>query len=237
MLIIPAIDLLQGKVVRLYKGKKDSSKVYSPNPLEVALKWKEMGASLIHVVDLDAAFGDGDNLGIIKNIIDIGIDIQVGGGINTVEKASQIIDMGAKRLTVGSGATDDDFLSELLKMFSSKVGVSVDVLEGKFMKSGWQEQTDYQFLDVIYYLIDKGVEWIVYTDISRDGTMEGANLEEVRRLKTIIKGTNFILSGGISSYQDLQNINKDIPFIWGVIVGKALYEGCIDLREAIRSLK
>ena len=237
MLIIPAIDLLGRKVVRLYKGKKSTSKVYSIDPPHVAQRWKEYGASWIHIVDLDASFGEGDNLSVIKEIIDVGVNVQVGGGIRSFKKVSKVIKLGAKRLIIGTKATEGKFLDTILKVFPNKIGVSVDVLEGKCMKAGWLKDSDYEFLDFIEYLVAKRVKWIIYTDINRDGTLGGINLQEIEKLKAIdTKGCHIIVSGGISSLQDLFRI-KELGFIYGVILGRALYEGLIDLKEAIDSLK
>ncbi len=236
MLIIPAIDLIEGEVVRLKEGKKDTRKVYSLNPVDTAKTFSAQGAELIHVIDLDAAFDQGDNFEVIKNIINAGFNLQVGGGIRSLDRASRLIDMGVKRIIIGSKATDENFLTVLVKAFGERLAVSVDVLEGKFMKSGWQQESGYEFLDFVEYLIGKGVEWIIYTDISRDGTLAGVDLEGIRKLNDI-KGANFIVSGGVSSLDDILTINKQFPFIKGVITGKAIYEGYIDLEKAINSLK
>lgn len=236
MLIIPAIDLLDGKVVRLHKGMKNTATVYSDNALDIALKWKKAGAELIHVIDLDAAFSQGDNLEIIKKIIDNGFRIQVGGGIRTIEKAQQLIDAGVERIIIGTKATDDVFLTQLLEKFGSKVAVGVDVLKGTFMQSGWEDKSGYEFMDFVNYLVAKGVKCIIYTDISRDGTLEGLNCEEPMRLKNL-KDVEIILSGGASSLDEFKKIKENLSFVYGIISGKALYENRIDLKEAVQLLK
>ena len=232
MLIIPAIDLLEGKVVRLYKGVKSNCKIYSTDPVQTAKYWQSEGANLIHIVDLDAAFGQGDNLEIIKRIIDTGIKVQVGGGIRSFKKFAKVLHSGADRVIISTKAFDRVFLNTVINFCKSDyLGISVDVLDGKIMKAGWQEKSDYDFLDFIDYLCNKGVKWIIYTDINRDGTLKGVNIDAVRKLKRF-KKVNFIVSGGISSLDDIKKLRSETPFIKGIILGKALYEKCIDLKEA-----
>mgnify|MGYP000436245303 CR=1 FL=1 len=233
MIVIPALDLLDGKAVRLYKGKKEYCKVYADNPLCIVKKWKEEGAKLIHIVDLNAAFGEGDNMRIIKKIIKEKINIEIGGGIRNIKKAKEFIDLGVKRIIIGSKITDRYFLSQLIKNFSQKIAVSIDVFRGRFMRLGWRKNSGYSVSEIISYVIAQGVKWIIYTDIHRDGTLKGVN---INRLKPLIKykDVNFIISGGINSIKDIILIKKQIPFIKGVIIGKALYENHISLKEALR---
>ncbi|MCM8773613.1 MAG: 1-(5-phosphoribosyl)-5-[(5-phosphoribosylamino)methylideneamino]imidazole-4-carboxamide isomerase [Candidatus Omnitrophica bacterium] len=236
MLVIPAIDIRKGRVVRLYQGKRDREKIYSLNPCSVAKRWKEEGASILHIIDLDAAFGEGDNLDLIGELIKLGIDIQLGGGLRSLKKIDYVISMGVKRVIIGSKATEPNFLKEVVNIFKEKIAVGVDVLDGKVMTLGWEERSQFSLRDYILYLKDEGVKWIVYTDISRDGTLLGIEASNLRDLK-VMEGLNVIFSGGISSQDDLKIIKEKIPFIQGVIIGKALYEGLIDLREAIKLLK
>jgi phosphoribosylformimino-5-aminoimidazole carboxamide ribotide isomerase len=222
--IIPAIDLLGGKVVRLYKGRKDDNKIYSHDPLKVAQKWYNQGAKLIHLVDLDAAFGEGDNYRWIKEIADSGLPIEVGGGLRDLETVEHYLKIGIKRVVIGSKAVDDAFLSKVIKRFGRKVAVGVDVKNDKVMIKGWQDSGGYSKQEFIKYLASKGVSWIIYTDISRDGTLSGLNYHGIKELADF-KGLNFIASGGVSSLEDIEKINRDFSFIKGVIVGKALYQG------------
>ncbi|MFH1768275.1 MAG: 1-(5-phosphoribosyl)-5-[(5-phosphoribosylamino)methylideneamino] imidazole-4-carboxamide isomerase [Candidatus Omnitrophota bacterium] len=234
MLIIPAIDLLGGKVVRLYKGDKNNCKVYNNDPLAVAQEWKDKGASLLHVVDLDAAFGDGNNLDKIKGIVELGIEVQVGGGLRSFKKITEVMKIGVKRIIIGTKAKEPIFLKTAREFCSPDViGVSVDILDGKLMDSGWLNRTDYDFFDYIDYLKDNRIKWIVYTNISRDGTLSGIDLEEIKKVSRVVN-INCIVSGGISSLADISNIKREFPSAWGVIVGKALYEGYIDLEAANR---
>jgi len=242
MLVIPAIDLWEGKVVRFLKGNPVESTVYSDNPLQVAGEWKAKGANLLHLVDLSAALGQEDNSRIIAKILEeVDIEVEVGGGIRDIEKAKRLISLGAARIIVGTRSLEDKFLKDLIKAVGAKrVAVSVDTIGSKVAVKGWQEKTSFEALDFIKTLIEKRVKWIIYTDISRDGTLEGLNLEPVKEFSSFSakggsasggKGANIIISGGVSSFEDIKKIKEETPFIWGVIVGKALYERRIDLES------
>ncbi len=232
-MIIPAIDLYQGNVVRLLKGNPRDCVVYSDNPVEVAIGWKKQGATLLHVVDLSAALGDGDNMSLIEAIItQAKIKIEVGGGIRDIEKAKRLIALGVERIIIGTKATKKGFLEELIAAFgSSKIAASVDIVDGVVAVEGWQRKTSHHFIEFIHELMAKGVRWMIYTDISRDGTLEGVNIEQAKQL-SIFKEMNIILSGGVSDVHDLASIQAQLPFMWGVISGKALYEGKIDFIRA-----
>ena len=232
MLIIPAIDLLDGKVVRLYKGKRENCKIYDNNPIRIVKRWRKYGVKLIHVVDLNAAFACGDNLNVISKILKEGIEVQIGGGIRTTEKAEKLIKLGAKRIVIGSKIIDKEFLSTITKRFSAKIAASIDVLRGKFMVSGWQSSSGYSAKEIIAYVIKQKIKWIIYTDISRDGTLKGINLNTIKQLAKY-KNVNFIISGGINSINDIIAIKKHTPFIKGIIIGKAIYENRIDLKDAL----
>ncbi len=236
MLIIPAIDLMNGKVVRLLQGDKNSCKKYSDSPVDTAREWKKCGAKLIHVVDLDAAFSSGDNLRVIADIAKCGADIEVGGGIRSIEKAQAVLDAGAARIIIGTKATEPEFLESLIKIFPCKVGIGVDALAGKVMKSGWEKETGLDFMGFVKDLAARGVDWIEYTDISRDGTLAGINLEEAKKLEPV-RNVNFIISGGVSSEDDISLIRDKLSFIRGVILGKSLYEGKIDLSRVIKKFQ
>ena len=233
MLIIPAIDLYQGKVVRLFKGDISRSKIYSADTVETAKKWQAQGAKLLHVVDLSAAFEQGDNLAFIENIIkSVKVKVEVGGGIRDLARAKTIISFGAERVIIGTKGLNDNFLTQILKVVGSeKLAVGVDVKESFVAVKGWQEKTTVNYLEFIDHLKTKGVKWVIYTDISRDGTLEGINLKNLKQL-SIYKDINLIISGGVSSLEDIKNIKKHTPFIWGAIIGKALYEDKISLYQA-----
>ncbi|MCM8756719.1 MAG: HisA/HisF-related TIM barrel protein, partial [Candidatus Omnitrophica bacterium] len=147
MLVIPAIDIRKGKAVRLYQGKRDKEKVYSLDSYSVAKRWKEEGASILHIVDLDAAFGEGDNLDLIGKIIELGVDIQLGGGLRSLKKIDYVISMGVKRVIIGSKATEPDFLKEAVNIFKDKIAVGVDVLDDKVMILGWDKRSQFSLRD------------------------------------------------------------------------------------------
>lgn len=234
MKLIPAIDLWDGKVVRLKRGDPYLSTVYSDNPVEIAKKWEKEGAQLLHLVDLSAALGEKkDNFDIIKEILsELNIPIEVGGGIRSLDKAKQLILLGAERIVIGTGSTDENFLDSLLKNFGTdKIAIGLDLLGSALSVEGWKLRTTINGYDFVNYLIDKGLKWIIYTDISRDGTLEGPNVTGIKSFSRFEK-INFIASGGVSALEDLKLLQQDVPFIWGVIVGKAIYEGKFTIEQA-----
>ena len=240
MLVIPAIDLWEGKVVRFLKGNPADSTVYSDNPVQVAKEWKAKGAELLHLVDLSAALGQEDNLEIIAKILEeVDIKVEVGGGIRDIKKAKKLVSLGAQRVIVGTKSLEDKFLKDLTRAVGlEKIAVSVDTIDSRVAIKGWQEKTSLEALDFIKSLIRKGIKWIIYTDISRDGTLEGLNLEPIKEFSSFFPSgsaksgeANIIISGGVSTLDDIKRIRQETPFIWGVIVGKALYEKRMDFEN------
>lgn len=234
MTIIPAIDLWEGKVVRFKRGEPQFSTEYSNNPFKIAEKWQAAGAKLLHLVDLSCALGKGDNLEIIKKIITAKVvKVEVGGGIRSLAKAQELISLGAQRVVIGTKSLDENFLDSIIKSLGrEKVAVGVDVINNTVALDGWRRKTTLNYFDFIRFLRDKGVKWVIYTDISKDGMLCGIDTEELKGFAGF-KDMNFILSGGVASLDDLVKIKQNAPFIRGVIIGKALYEGKIDLAEAI----
>ncbi|MDD4955399.1 MAG: 1-(5-phosphoribosyl)-5-[(5-phosphoribosylamino)methylideneamino]imidazole-4-carboxamide isomerase [Candidatus Omnitrophica bacterium] len=237
MLIIPAIDLYKGKVVRFVKGDPVHSTVYSDDPLLAACNWVKEGAEVLHIVDLSAALGEADNADIIEQIIkEINVDIEVGGGIRDVKKALRFKKAGAKRIIVGTKSLEDKFLKELLSALGrDSLAVSVDTKEGFVATHGWQDKSKLKPIEFIEHLSLSGIKWVIYTDISRDGTLEGLNFKALKEL-AVFKDINFIASGGVSSLNDIKEVKDKLPFIWGIISGKALYDKKIDLKAAISIL-
>ena len=233
MKIIPAIDLLDGKVVRLKKGDPNLSTVYGDDPLAMAKKWQQEGAEILHLVDLSAALGQGSNAAIVEEITkNIDVPVQMGGGIRSIERAKSLVSVGVQRIVVGTKSLDGAFLDSLLKEIGpKKLAIGLDLLGGKLAVQGWQSTTDIKGIDFVNSLRDKGIEWIIHTDISRDGTLQGPNLEEVQAF-ACLEGMNVIASGGVSSLEDLKQLKEKAPSLWGVIVGKALYEGKFNVSEA-----
>ncbi|MCF7870750.1 MAG: 1-(5-phosphoribosyl)-5-[(5-phosphoribosylamino)methylideneamino]imidazole-4-carboxamide isomerase [Candidatus Omnitrophica bacterium] len=233
MIIIPAIDLYQKKVVRLTKGDKSNRKIYSRDPVSLAKKWQQEGADWIHLVDLSAAFSEGDNKEIIANIVsELSIPVEVGGGIRSLDRVKELISIGAERLILGTKAVDPGFLKKALKIGGSKIAAAVDEAKGKLAIKGWQKNTDLPIMQYLKYLKDQGVGWVIYTDISRDGTLEGFNLGRIKELSEASQ-FNLIFSGGVSSLEDIKKLKETAPEAAGVIVGKALYEQKFSLKEAI----
>lgn len=239
MIIIPAIDLKDGCVVRLFQGKFNKEKVYSKDPVKTAKHWVRQGAKLIHIVDLDGASkGLPVNLDIVEAIVkESGVKIEFGGGVRKIETIKQILDKGVFRVVLGTkAAQDSDFLKEAFKKFKDKVIVSIDALNGKVLIKGWQEPSDsLEALVLAKQIKEVGFKEIIYTDISKDGTLTGPNIAAV---KNLIKetGLNVISSGGISSLKDIRSLKLlEKKGVTGIIVGKALYEGKFTLTEALRT--
>jgi len=236
MKIIPAIDIKEGKVVRLTRGDFTRLKVYSAAPEEVAQKWQREGAELIHVVDLDGALtGRRKNLGSLKNICTVlKVPIQFGGGLRSMQSVEEIFKAGIKRAVLGTKALDLKLLKQLVKKYGDRIVVGLDVRDGIIQIHGWKKQVKVVEFGSFCKEIERiGVRHVVYTDVSRDGTLLGLN---VPSLDKIFKATkiNVIVSGGISTLDDLRMLKKmKYPNLWGVIVGKALYEKRFTLPEAI----
>lgn len=231
MIIYPAIDIKGGKCVRLTQGLKDQEKVYYDWPQEVARLWQEKGARWLHVVDLDGAFGGRvRNYEIVKEMVTSAtIPIQIGGGIRSLENIEAWLALGIKRVILGTKALEDPvMLKEALKRFSEEIVVSIDAKNGLVTTEGWVKTSSIKAVDFARKLEAQGVRRIVYTDISRDGMLSGPNFEALENLKGAV-GLEIIASGGISSLKDLTALQR--MGIEGAIVGKALYEGRIDLAE------
>lgn len=240
MKIIPAIDIKGGQCVRLYQGQMDQETVYSDNPLEVAHRWADAGAEMLHIVDLDGAVeGAPVNSNIICQIISsLKIPVQVGGGIREIPTAGKYIDNGAARVVLGTAAVNYTGLVQFLaEAFPRKIVVSIDASEGMVAIRGWQEVTNMSAIAVAKRFEDAPISAIVFTDISRDGTLAGPNVESIESLSKNVK-VPVIASGGVSGIKDIEELLtiKD-PGLEGVIVGKAIYSGAIDLKEAIARTK
>ena len=236
MELIPAIDLMDGCCVRLYKGEKDKKQVFSDNPPEMALNFQNRGASRLHIVDLDGAFsGDVKNFPVIENIIkNINIPIQVGGGIRDKEKITKLVDIGVDRIILGTKAfSDEGFLKECLEEFGDKIVVGVDVRDRKVSIKGWTETSDTEINDFVSKLEKLGLERIIVTDISKDGSLQGPNVELIKEIMSTTD-MKMILSGGISSLDDLESVKKITHDNFdGVIVGTSLYKKKFTLEQAL----
>jgi phosphoribosylformimino-5-aminoimidazole carboxamide ribotide isomerase len=240
MIIIPAVDIKNGKCVRLMQGRQDLETIFSDDPAEMAKKWGEEGAELIHVVDLDGAFEkQPKNLDLIKRLIgDVGAPIQVGGGIRNKHTIGLFLEIGAKRVIIGTEAMKQpELVKEACKEFPGRIVVGIDARNGMVAIEGWTQTTGIHAIDLARQFEDSGVAAINFTDIDRDGMQTGPNIEETRRLAEAVS-IPVIASGGVSTLADIKNI---IPLstigVVGIITGKALYSGTLNLREAIALTK
>ena len=239
MLVIPAIDLKDGQAVRLYKGDYNQKTVYSNNPEELAKEFETMGAKWLHVVDLDGA-KDGKciNLETIRKIKQTtNMSLELGGGIRNMETVALYLDVvGIDRVILGTAAINDpQFLKEAISKYGAKkIVVGVDVKNGYVSTSGWLKTSDVPYLDFIKELEKIGVEYIVVTDISKDGTLQGPNFKMYEQIASVSK-INFVVSGGIKDKQNILDVAK--KDYYACIVGKAYYEGKVDLKEVIACLQ
>lgn len=238
MLVIPAIDLKDGNCVRLLQGRKEDVTVYSDEPASMAKHWAQMGAELLHVVDLDGAFtGDQKNFDEIRAIRKaIDIPIEVGGGIRDLRRIEQLIALGVDRVIVGTAAAGDpDMVRSASDKYPGKVLVGIDAKDGKVAIKGWVEVTELGAIDFAMKMRNAGTAGIIYTDISRDGMLTGPNIEAMAMM---VKAVDIpvIASGGVSDIDDVKQLMQ-IENLWGVITGKALYSGALDLKKAIEITK
>lgn len=233
MKIYPAIDIRGGNAVRLLQGDYDRETVYSLNPVEVARKFKEAGATCLHVVDLDGALeGDLINKDIIKRIVsETGLYVEAGGGVRSLQRIEQYLSVGVSRVILGSAAAENfTLVVDAVKFFGGKVAVGVDAKDGKVAVHGWKKVTDIDAVDFCRKLREVGLHTVIYTDISRDGMLGGANLAAYEELVKI-KGLRIIASGGISGTDEIKKLTA--MNVRGVVLGKALYDGVLDLKKTI----
>ena len=231
MKIIPAIDLMEGKVVRLYKGNPNKKTIYSEDPIETAKKWESAGADMIHLVDLDATLGLGSNFDILRNIVEsIKIPVQIAGGLRNEKTIEEALGF-AKRVVVGTLAFKDKItLENLLATYGTeRLVISVDHNDGLIVVNGWQDTTKTPLIDAVNDFRKMGFSEYLSTSIVRDGTLQGPDLESLKMVNEI-DGVNLIVSGGISNIEDVIKVKEMNPF--GVILGKALYENQITIEEA-----
>jgi phosphoribosylformimino-5-aminoimidazole carboxamide ribotide isomerase len=235
VILYPAIDISEGKAVRLVQGHFDEKTVYQDDPFEAARSWVEAGARFLHVVDLDGArYGAPRNLHHVERIVhELGTPVQLGGGLRALPAVRDALRAGVARVILGTAAyTDIDFLDEVVGAYGEKVVVSVDARGGFVTTKGWTETTQMPATDVIERLRSRGVKQFVYSNVDRDGMLEGIDLDEVRRVAQVVRG-RFIYSGGIGSLDDLRGLValRQVNLA-GVIVGKALYEHRFTVADA-----
>jgi phosphoribosylformimino-5-aminoimidazole carboxamide ribotide isomerase len=235
MKIFPAIDIKDKKCVRLVKGDFDNKTEYEISPLDQASKYKDHGFKNLHIVDLDGALtGETVNLDIVNEIVSkLDLKIEIGGGIRNFESIQKYTDVGVEKIILGSAAIKDkNFLKQACKNFPNKIALGLDAKDGYLSVSGWKENSNQLTLDFLKEVNDYGVSRLIYTDINRDGTKQSPNFEETAKVAEI---SNYpvIISGGVSSINDIKKA-KNLKNIEGIIVGKAIYDGDIDLKDLVK---
>lgn len=238
MIVIPAIDIKGGKVVRLTQGKAEQETVYFNSPLEAAKEWIAVGASLIHIVDLDGAIeGNFKNFDLIKELSrNVKAKIELGGGLRDEATIKGALDAGVDKVVLGTKALDEKFLSGMLKKFGDRIVVGIDSKDGYVYTKGWLHESKLKVPDLINKVAYFGVKTINYTDIARDGMLQGPNIDALRAvlLTTMQKNIDVVAAGGVSTIEDVKKLKLLEPEgLKGMIIGKALYEKTIDLKEAI----
>lgn len=234
--VIPAIDIRDGKVVRLWQGEFDKQTIYSKNPVEIANKWRSLGAKWLHIIDLDGALeGKLKNKDLICEIARaFGQNVEIGGGIRTSSDIEATFECGAKRAILGTAAIEDEnFLKEVLYKYNDKIAVSIDAKGNLVQARGWREPTAKKVLELAKKFKAMGLSTLIYTDIHKDGTLTGPNIKYIKKLLEAV-GIPLIVSGGISSLEDIKALKQLEPKgLIGAIVGRAIYEGKLDLKKAL----
>lgn len=237
--VIPAIDLLQGRCVRLYQGDYEQSQIFAENPVTVAQDWANQGAQWLHLVDLDGAkTGEPFNLNVITQILEaVSIPVQVGGGLRTQARVAEFLSMGVQRVILGTIAIENpDLVMQLCQTYPGQIVVGIDARDGKVATRGWLETSEVSAIALGQRVAAEGAAAIVYTDIQRDGTLQGPNLPLLREMAEAVS-IPVIASGGVSTMTDLLSLLALEPTgVSGVIVGKALYSGNLSLKEALRAV-
>lgn len=240
--LYPALDLRHGRVVRLIEGRPEREIVYADDPLAMARAWLDAGTSWLHVVDLDAAFGEDNraNLAVLPRLLELAAHyaarVQWGGGVRTLEHLTRLLDMGVHRVMVGSMAVKHpgDLVQALDRWGAARLVVALDARENRVRIAGWKEATTLSPIDLARFWADRGVRWFLYTDVRRDGTLQGPDLATAQRIAEATR-TWVLLAGGVARWEHIQAARE--AGLAGVVVGRALYEGTLDLRETLRRLQ
>ena len=237
MIVIPAVDILGGKCVRLFRGDPEKSKVYYEDPLQAAKALENECAKLIHIIDLDAALGSGDNTDAIKRILEnTNVKAEIGGGIRSLEKADSLLKLGAYRVIFGTAAVKNpDLVRQAVKRFGSRsVAVAIDEKDGKVAVHGWKNKSEVDYIELAKSFEDMNVGALIFTPISVDGTLKGPMVEKTRRLVETV-GVPVVASGGVAELNDLVELAK--TGVEGVVVGRAIYEKKFTVKEALEVVK
>jgi phosphoribosylformimino-5-aminoimidazole carboxamide ribotide isomerase len=236
MIVFPAIDLRKGRCVRLIRGDVRDETVYSKEPVSIAKLWQLKGAKYLHVVDLDGALtGEPKNLKYVYQIAkEVKIPVQFGGGVRDLDLIKELLAKGIKRVILGTNALTQDFLAKAIKQFgASRIVAGIDSRDGKVAVKGWKETTDVTAIDFAREMQEMGVKNIVFTDIKRDGMLSGPNFKSIKAMACALK-IPVIASGGVATLKDIRHLkNLEKYGVSGVVIGKALYTGAFDLKEAI----
>ena len=240
MIIYPAIDIRGGRCVRLTEGRFDAETVFADDPAEMALKWAGMGAEFLHLVDLDGALaGEGKNVPVIERILQsVNIPVQLGGGIRNLETIEKLLALGVTRLILGSAAVNNpQLVEEACKKYPGHIAVGIDAKNGEVAIEGWGKGSGVAATELAKQMATYGVETIIYTDISRDGMLSGVNVEATAALARAC-GVPIIASGGVASIEDIRRVKAvEADGVQGCIIGKAIYTGAVDLKEALALAK
>ena len=240
MIIYPAIDIRGGRCVRLTEGRFDAETVFADDPAEMALKWAGMGAEFLHLVDLDGALaGEGKNVPVIERILQsVNIPVQLGGGIRNLETIEKLLALGVTRLILGSAAVKNpQLVEEACKKYPGHIAVGIDAKNGEVAIEGWGKGSGVAATELAKKMAAYGVETIIYTDISRDGMLSGVNVEATAALARAC-GVPIIASGGVASLEDIRRVKAvEADGVQGCIIGKAIYTGAVDLKEALALAK
>ncbi|MHB1392746.1 MAG: 1-(5-phosphoribosyl)-5-[(5-phosphoribosylamino)methylideneamino]imidazole-4-carboxamide isomerase [Clostridia bacterium] len=237
MKIYPAVDIYDGKCVRLKEGSLDLKEVFYENPVDAAKLWEQKGAEVLHIIDLNGAFnGKMGNSTIVEEIINsVSIPVQIGGGLRRIEDITEALNTGAARVIIGTGAVLDEELLEIgLKKYLDRIAVSIDAIDGFVAIKGWVNVSEFSAYNFASKIVGKGCKNIIYTDISRDGMMSGPNLDGIEKMCNV-EGARITASGGVKSIDDLLAIKR--TGAEGVIIGKALYAGVIKLEDALKAVE
>jgi phosphoribosylformimino-5-aminoimidazole carboxamide ribotide isomerase len=236
MIVFPAIDLRKGRCVRLIRGDVRDETVYSKEPVSIAKLWQLKGAKYLHVVDLDGALtGEPKNLKYVYQIVkEVKIPVQFGGGVRDLDLIKELLAKGVKRVILGTNALTQDFLAKAIKQFgASRIVAGIDSRDGKVAVKGWKETTDISAIDFARNMQEMGIKNIVFTDIKRDGMLSGPNFKSIKAMACALK-IPVIASGGVATLKDIRHLkNLEKYGVSGVVIGKALYTGAFDLKEAI----
>ena len=240
MIIYPAIDIRGGRCVRLTEGRFDAETVFADDPAEMALKWAGLGAEFLHLVDLDGALaGEGKNVPVIQRILkSVSIPVQLGGGIRNLETIEKLLELGVTRLILGSAAVKNpELVAEACKKYPGHIAVGIDAKNGEVAIEGWGQGSGVAATELAKKMASFGVETIIYTDISRDGMLSGVNVEATAALARAC-GVPIIASGGVASLDDIRRVKAmEGDGVQGCIIGKAIYTGAVDLKEALALAK